>query len=374
LSFAQTQRARALINPYFSVADVELADSLNALDEFDGLIIARPKRAFSDKDLYLIDQFVMRGGRLMCFIDRLELQEDTLRKYGQTHTTRIETGLDKMLFDYGLKLEDNYVMDVSCLPKPVSLERQALIPWFFHVMATPTSHPIARNVEPVALKYASEIKLVQREGRVVQPILTSSSNSTATGMAPQVSYMIPMNYGKNPKLAPNPEDPDNAKCLAALAEGSFDSRFKNRLPPEFVNNKEINYLEKSTQEGKVFLVGNGRFIENRYDSMPSRTGNSYMYRPKQDLNDLQYDIELAQIRQPHIFGNQEFFQNLVDYMMGDNSVLDIRSREIEIHKIDNEKVKEYATTYKIVNVGLPVVLILILGFLLYFIRKQRFAS
>ena len=80
LTFAQTQRARALISPYFSIADVTLNDSLAALDNVDGLIIARPTKPFSDKDLYLIDQFVMKGGRLMCFIDALNFNEDTLNE------------------------------------------------------------------------------------------------------------------------------------------------------------------------------------------------------------------------------------------------------------------------------------------------------
>ena len=146
LTFAQTQRARSLIAPYFAIADVTINDSIAALDKVDGLIIARPRGRFTDKELYVIDQFVMRGGRLMCFLDALYLNEDSLNTKGMTHTLRNETGLERMLFDYGLKLNDNYVVDARCAPKAVPFAKQSLIPWFFHVMATPTKHPISRKI------------------------------------------------------------------------------------------------------------------------------------------------------------------------------------------------------------------------------------
>ena len=318
----------------------------------------------------------MRGGRLMCFLDKLSLPMDTLNRYGVSPTTRIETGLDKLLFDYGLKLMDNYVMDRNCLPKPVRMEKQAMIPWFFNVLATPTNHPIARNLDPVSLEYTNEVQLIPSENNeyIVTPILTSSSNSVATGMAPQVSFMTPIEYGNEP-LVPNPDNPNNAKCLAALSAGKFKSYFRTRIVDEFAKNPESNYLEKSKTEGKVLLVGNGRFFENRYDSMPKglRSDSVFKYRPKLDVNDLKQNFELVQARYQHVIGNQEFYQNLTDFMMGEHSVMDIRSREIGIHAIDTEKVKADSGFYKLLNVGLPIVIILLLALVMNIMRKRKFS-
>jgi ABC-2 type transport system permease protein len=373
LSFAQTQRARALISNYYNIKDVTINDSLAALNDIDGLIIARPTQKFSDKDLYIIDQFLMRGGRLMCFMDALSIDEDSLNARGVTHTTRYSTGLERMLFDYGLKLNDNYVVDVNCAPKPVPFAKQSLIPWFFHVLATPTSHPISRNVEPVSLNYTSEIQFVENKTAVLTPVLTSSTNSNLTGLAPMVSLAMPLNYGDKPELVDNPEDEVNKICLAGLAEGSFQSHFKNRIIDEYANNPIAKYKEKSSSEGKVFLVGNGRCIMNEYDSMPARNGQGFMYRPKQ-INDLRMDPKLAELRIPLFFGNQEFFQNLVDYMMDDNSVLDIRSRQIDIRAIDKEKIKAKAGFFKMINLLLPVGLVLFLALIMGYIRKKRYAN
>lgn len=375
LTFPQTQRVRALIKPYYSIADVTLNDSIEALDNIDGLIIAQPQKGFTGKDLFLIDQFVMRGGRLMCFIDMLDINEDTLKTTGKTHTTRIKNlGLDNMLFDYGIKINSNYVIDARCVPMQVPYAKQSMISWFYNVLATPTSHPISRNVEPISLEYTSEIQFVETTPKVaLTPILTSSPNSTVTGLAPLVSLGMPLNYGKNPELVPNPTDESNKKCLAALAEGHFESHFKTRIGAAYANNPNVSILDSSIQEGKVFVIGNGKWIANDYDSMPTRNLVGYQYRPK-ELNDLQFSQELINLNIPHFFGNQEFFQNLTDYMMGDNSVLDIRSRQIDLHKLDNEKIKSSATMYKYINLIIPILSIIILGILFAFIRKNKYAK
>jgi ABC-2 type transport system permease protein len=371
--FPNTQRVRALLSPYYSIADITLNDSIHALDDVDGLIIAHPRTAFNDKDLYIIDQFVMNGGRLMCFIDKMNVSEDSLVKYGQTNSERYDLGIDRMLFDYGLKINDNFVIDARCVPRQVPMAQKAMLPWFFHVLATATSHPISRNVEPVALKYTNEIQFVgQNPNIALTPILTSSTNSTVTGLAPMISLGMPLNYGENPELVPNPDSETNKKCLAGLAEGKFTSFFKNRIVDEFANSPLIKYKEEGAKEAKVFLIGNGTMLANKYDSMPDKLGTGYLFRPKQ-LNDLQYDEGLVNLRMPHFFGNQEFIQNLLDYMMGDNSVLDIRSRQIDIHEINTEMVKADAGFFKLLNIGLPIGMILLLAFVMNYMRKRKFA-
>lgn len=374
LEFKNTQRVRALLSPYYAVSDVSLNDSIHALDGLDGLIIARPETEFSDKDLYLIDQFVMKGGRLMCFTPQLYIPEDTLMKYGQTSTYRYNNGLSKLLFDYGVKLNDNYVLDARCVLKPVPLKTTHYVPWFFHVLATTTSHPIARNVEPISLKYVNEVQFVpQQENIALTPVLTSSTNATKTGLAPLVNLQFPLTYGENPELVADPTNENNKICIAGLAEGKFTSYFKNRIVDEFIQNKEVGYLEKGTKEGKVFVIGNSNFIKNDYDSTLNEVTGQVMYRPK-PLNNLQFDEGMAQLQIPHFFGNQEFIQNLVDYMMGDNSVLDIRSRQIDIHEIDKEKVAKSATYYKIINLALPILFIVLLALTMGFIRRKKYAK
>lgn len=373
LTYAATQRVRTLISPYYTVEDITLNDSLDALKGVKGLVIARPTKPFSEKDKYIIDQFLMRGGRLMCFIDKLVIPEDTLNKNGYTHTTRNMIELDKMLFDYGVKVNDNLVFDVQCAPKAIPTAKQMLIPWFFAVRSTPTSHPIARNIDPVLLQYTSQIEFVGNGNQVKRPVLTSSSNSAVTGLAPLISLIMYKNYGPNPHLNPNIEDESNKQCIAGIVEGNFESHFKNRIVDAFAKNPEVDFKEKSTKEGKVFVVGNGSFIANKYDSILDKNGQ-YLYRARA-FNELKMDETMASLNmQPIVYGNQEFFQNMVDYMMGDNSVLDVRSRQIDIHAIDKEKVKVEAGYYKFVNMLLPSAIIVVLAAIIFFIRKRKYTG
>lgn len=371
LTYAQTQRARALISPYYKVEDVSIDGNIHALDEYQGLIIANPRNQFDPKDLFVVDQFLMNGGRLMCFVDALNINEDTLNMKGMVHTTRVNTGLENMLFDYGLKLNQNYIMDARCAPKGVPLANRPIIPWFFHVLATPTLHPISRNLEPVSLKYTSEVQFVNSVNAALTPILTSSTNSVATGLSPLVSLGIPLNYGTNPQLVPNPNAEENKKCLAGLAEGSFTSHFKSRIVDEYANNPEAKFVSESTKEGKVILVGNGRFIANRYDSTVNTMTGQMMYKAN-EFPDLRMDQELYELNIPLLFGNQEFFQNMVDYVMGDNSVLDIRSRQINIHEIDNAKVQSKASLLKIINLLVPTVLLILIAVGFGLRRKRKY--
>lgn len=372
LNPAETMRARALISPYYQIKDVALNDSIAALKDVDGLIIADPQTPFSQKDLYLIDQFVLRGGKLLCFMNTLALNEDTLNATGMTHTTRKNLLLDRLLFDYGIKIKENYVLDANCAPKIVPFAETAFLPWFYHMLATPSLHPMTRNVDPISLKYANEIEFVQLPKAQLTPILTSSSNAIPSGLQPLVNLALPLNYGKNPKLIDNPEDEINKLCVAGLSEGFYQSHFKNRIVAEFAKSKDANYLEESQKETKILVVGNGSFIRNSYDSIldPQKI-NSYLYRPIA-INELKVDAELAQRRIPIIFGNQELFQNMVDYMMGDNSVLDIRSRQIDIKEIDKEKIKSSSLFYKSMNMMLPLLLILALAFIMNWIRQRRY--
>lgn len=381
LSAPQTYRARSLLQPYFSIADITLNDSIEALSNLDGLIIAQPKSGFSDKDLFLIDQFVMKGGRLMCFLDMLKLNEDTLRATGKSHTERIKNfKLDNMLFDYGIKLNSNYMMDARCAPIQLPYAKKSLLPWFYHVLATPTNHPISRNVEPISLKYVSEIQFVETVPTVaLTPILTTSPNSAPTGLAPLVSFNTPMNYldpndpSKLPELVPNPKNENNKRCIAAMAEGHFKSHFASRIADAYATNPNVTILDSSEVEGKVMVIGNGSWISNTYDSLLNSITGQYQYRPTQ-LNELQQSQELINMQVPHFFGNQEFLQNLTDYMMGDNSVLDIRSRQIDINQIDNDKVKNGASMYKVLNITLPIISIIFLGILFYYIRKKKYTT
>ncbi len=371
-----TVLARRSIGSNYNVTEITINDSIAALNDVDGLIIASPKTPFTDKELYVIDQFVMRGGKLMCLLDAVELNEDSLNANGNAHTVRLETGIDDMLFDYGLKLNDNLVVDAdNCMEKVLYYANIPSIPkWFFYVLAEPTLHPISKNVERVSLKYTSEVEILDLPGVTITPILTSSTNSNVTGYAPLVSLGMPMNYGDNPELVPNLQDESNKHVLAAIAEGTFLSRFRNRIiddqyltaiesDPEL--KRKYKKLNSSSKPGKIVLIGNGRFISNSL-----RVNAQGQLFPSLQLDE---DLYFYQGKS-QLVGNKEFFENLVDYTMDEGTILNLRTRKVDIYALDKYKVKNEGKFYKAINIIIPVLLVGLFAALMLFIRKRKYAK
>jgi hypothetical protein len=129
---------------------------------------------------------------------------------------------------------------------------------------------------------------------------------------------------------------------------------------------------KSSNDAKVFVVGNGTFLANEYDSVFQ--GGSYQYRPYPSFpfNALKYSKVPDINGRPLIYGNQEFIQNLVDYMLGDNSVLDIRSRQIELRQLDQRKMMDEGNFIRYINLLVPFLLIALLGGVIFFLRKKKY--
>jgi gliding-associated putative ABC transporter substrate-binding component GldG len=383
----ETINARAVLGPYFYLTTLTLGSeaSYQELNDLDGIIVANPTQPFSDLDLYFLDQFLMNGGRLMVFMNTLHHQEDSLGKNYFDHTLRKNIKLDKMMFDYGIRMHENYVFDRVCGYRKVQLKNTSSLSWPYFVLSSPSLHPITRNIDPVHLPYPNELQLIERSGVKLSKILTSSSNSNRSGIAPQISLMDFQVFGENPLFIENPDDPINKITLAAMAEGEIPSYFSNReLADE--NNRSIESVEamqkvpkkfrtkkvKSTNGAKVFVVGNGTFLANEYDSVFQ--GGSYQYRPFPafPFNALKYS-KIPDINgRPLIYGNQEFIQNLVDYMLGDNSVLDIRSRQIELRQLDQRKMMDEGNFIRYINLFIPFLLIALLGGFIFFLRKKKY--
>jgi gliding-associated putative ABC transporter substrate-binding component GldG len=379
----ETMNARAVLSPYFYLTSLSFnsKESLNELNELDGLIIANPTKPFSSMDLYFIDQFVMNGGRLMVFMNTLSHQEDSLAKNFMDHTIRRNLRLDKMLFDYGVNIHENYAFDRICGYRKVRMDNASSLSWPYHVLASPSLHPITRNIDPVSLEYANELQLIETPGVKLTKVLTSSSNANRSGLAPQISLMDFQIFGENPAFVENPEDPINKITLAAMIEGSIPSHFINR---DVIINVDtlasyipVNYRKKqlkSKEETKVFVVGNGTFIANEYDSVFRGGKYEYVSSPPFPFNALKYSKVNDVNGRPLIYGNQEFIQNLVDYMMGDNSVLDIRSRQIEFKEMDKMKLQAEGNSIRYMNLFLPISLVGLIAALMMFSRKRKYIN
>jgi gliding-associated putative ABC transporter substrate-binding component GldG len=369
----ETLVLRNLLEDNYRITDLSINDSIEALRGVHGLIIAGPTKAFSEKDKYVIDQFLMNGGRLMYFVDPVKVDEDSLFYTGKTQTFSRTLNISDQLFRYGARLNEDIVVDKDCGPIYIPNHPRKFMPWYFFPLAKGTEHPISKNIDPVKLRYCSSIDFVGENVKGQSALLKSSNSSKALRM-PIINYAI---ADLDPQFTENPNDPNNMLNLAVLLEGKFESLYRNRLVDEFVNNPASKFKENSIKESKILLVGDADLITNHYDSIFSKAEGKYIYRPI-NFNEFQYDLMDPNIRRNappmFIYGTASFLLNSIDYVMGDNSMIDIRTKVIKLQTLNKEKIKTEAKFWRWLNIGLPLLIVVLLGMILVFIRKRKYSK
>ncbi len=337
LGIQYTQGARRNIEDAYSISDIDLNESITALDEVDGIIIADPKKKFSDKDKFIIDQFLMRGGKVMLFYNPLRVNNDTIRRKGMVSSIRRGTEIEKLMFDYGIKINEDLVVDASYDPFQMPAIPKGYVNWYYYVRAQGTDHPVSSMVDPVKLPYASSLQFVENKNDVRPSVLlTTSPNSKSMGNAPLLTVAIEQTFGENPLFQNNPEDLNNRIMLGATIEGNFTSAFKNRIVEDYAENPDARFLEESENPGKLLVISNGTFLKNSYyDSVFVAEEGRYRYIPRYPRGN-----EIDELFAGTRIGNFDFFENCVDYMMGESTLLSIRSRTIDMHPMNKLKIEE----------------------------------
>ena len=359
------------LNEYYTVDSISINEKLNALTErvydsvnpnlvkiknkFDCLVIAKPTSIFSYKDLYLIDQYIMHGGKVLWLVDPLLVSMDSLQTQANTFAISNFTGVDDILFRYGVKLNTNLVTDMQCAKIPIvtgqyqnNTPQMTYYPWNFFPEISPNSnHIISDKISPVKMEFASSIDTTNSPAK--KTVLLSSSNRTRVLNSP-VNVSLQMLKQKQDASLFN----SGAKDVAILLEGEFSSAFKNRLTPEMELNSQMAYKDFSDTTAMI-IIADGDVVRN--DFMNGQ------------LLPLGYDKYTRKM-----YGNKEFLVNCVNYLCGDEDLIPLRSREVIMRNLDLAKVEREKTAWQIVNVALPIVIIVLFGVLLAVLRKKTFTK
>lgn len=359
------------LNEYYTVDSISINEKLNALTErvydsvnpnlvkiknkFDCLIVAKPTSIFSYKDLYLIDQYIMHGGKVLWLVDPLLVSMDSLQTQANTFAISNFTGVDDILFRYGVKLNTNLVTDMQCAKIPIvtgqyqnNTPQMTYYPWnFFPEISPNANHIISDKISPVKMEFASSIDTTNSPAK--KTVLLSSSNRTRVLNSP-VNVSLQMLKQKQDASLFN----SGAKDVAILLEGEFSSAFKNRLTPEMELNSQMAYKDFSDTTAMI-VIADGDVVRN--DFMNGQ------------LLPLGYDKYTRKM-----YGNKEFLVNCVNYLCGDEDLIPLRSREVIMRNLDLAKVEREKTAWQIVNVALPIVIIVLFGVLLAVLRKKTFTK
>lgn len=343
-------------NPQKPVFSILVEGLINQLKSYKGLIIAKPTLEFTEPEKYILDQYVMNGGKIIFLVENLLAEMDSVAKYGQVMTVNHSHNLDDILFQYGVKVKPNLVQDIQCHGIPAinqQTNRPGFWPWIFYpLFSAVDDNPVSRNLENVWGRYCSTIDTTSRKTLKKTVLLRSSPQSRVAANPVLISLDI----------LKNRQDPSNFRngnqISAVLVEGEFISPFRYR---DGVKRSFDLPFSESIEQNSMIVISDGDLIRNQVSS----DGRVYP---------LGYDkFASKQFSTPVEFANKKFFLNCVDYLCDENNLIEVRSKEVILRLLDKSKLKNEKLFWQSFNMILPILIILIFGLVNSFYRKRRWA-
>jgi len=350
---------RVTINHKINSLTIRLkADSTHdkLVDKYRAIIIAKPTKAFDEKDKFLIDQFIMRGGKVLWLIDPVFASMDSLQKYSATMGISNDVNLEDMLFNYGVRLNTNLVVDLYALSIPVTTGKVGnqpqidFLPWYFFPILTPVlNHPIVNGLNAIKTEFISSLDTVETPNVKKTILLTTSTYSRTLNAPVYIDLEILKKQPEERLFSQGPQ------AVAVLLEGTFKSGFQFRIPPELAGNKDLGFLESSAKPTKMVVVTDGDIIKNQFhfqQGYPLPLG---------------YDQWTRQT-----FGNKDFILNVVNYLCDDSGLISVRSRELKLRLLDRTLISKQRLYWQLLNSILPILLIAGFGITKYLLRKKKY--
>lgn len=334
---------------------LSIADQQRRLNRFDAVIIAKPRKPFNDLDKFLLDQYLMTGGKLIWMIDAIQANMDSLSERPQFMSYPIydRLNIDDMLFRYGARINTNIVLDR--IAAGVSDTRRTY-PWIYFPMIMPqVKHPIAKDVNAIKLEFPSSVDTIISPG-VQKTFLMRSSPYSRTVGTPHI-----VKLQKLYEIPPESYFQDQSIPVALLLEGEFESAFKNRVTPRENSGEPITLLEKSAPTQQL-VIADGDIIRNQLNVLNPDI-------PKGTPLPLGFDQYTGAQ-----YGNKDFMLNAMDYMLDDSGLIDIRSRELKIRLLDTARIKNNKLLWQLLNTFVPVLLVILLGLIYNLVRRNRYAK
>lgn len=342
----------------FVIYDVNIDEKLDALTGFDLIIIAGPQTAVSEKDKFIIDQFIMKGGAAFFMVDGINMSMDSLQN--KTNTMALASGhnLWDMLFNYGVRLKRDVLLDANCAMIPINVGKFGdqpnlkLFPWYFHpTLVGKGNHPVVSNINPVFTQFVSTLDTVG-EPNIKKEILLTTSPLSLRRMAPARVNLNSVSIDPGFKENTVGEVP-----VAVLLEGKFKSLYANRLAPNIADNKDINFKKDAITKTRIVVAADGDIARN------------YSSKDKGMVYPLGYDKYL----QKNIYGNKDFVTNVVDFLLNDEKLIKIRAKDIVVRKLNDRKILEKESSIQFANIGLPVLIVALFVAVIMFIKRRLFS-
>ena len=333
-------------------------------DTFKALMVVKPTLQFTESEKLKIDQYLMRGGKLIFFVDNLYAEQDSLQFKSQLVAFDRGLGLTDLLFNYGVRINPDLIMDLQCDYIPLAVGGDAANPqyefvhWnYYPLFESGGNHTINKNIGLVSGRFVNSLDTIATPGIRKTVLLASSPNSRSIS----TPALISLNENKNA-----PEDAKFRKShipAAMLLEGKFSSMFQNRISrllQDSLASFGTPFTGQSLTDSKVIVVGDGDLVLN--DVSP-KDGPLPMGMNFYTLG-TEYEVQ---------YSNRDFLLNCLQYMVSDPGIIETRNKDIVLRLLDGKKVEGEKLRWQLVNTVVPILLVILAGFIYQQTRKRKYA-
>lgn len=343
---------------YYSIDRVTIKDYLNILEPYDAVIIAGPKEEYTEKSKFILDQYIMNGGKVLWFIDAVNVNMDSLSTGSSTFALINDVNLNDQLFKYGVRINPNVIQDVQCAVIPVNTSVSSTqpkfspAPWLYYpLIIPPDNHPVTKSLNLIKTEFPSVLDTVGAGSKIDKEILLSTSANARVLDAPLLVNLAQVREQVNPGAFNKAHLP-----IAVLLEGTFESVFKNRYLENIIGKTDFSFVETS-ENNKMIVVSDADIIRNE---VRERADGVF-------ISPLGYDRYTKQT-----YGNKEFVMNAVHYLVDQKGLLDLRSREFKLRVLDKARIIDERLKWQLINTIVPIFFVLVFGGILMFIRKRKY--
>jgi ABC-2 type transport system permease protein len=295
----------------------------------------------------------MHGGKVIWAVDFVEANMDSLRYATSTLAMPLDLNLQEILFSYGARVNTNLVLNRNAME--IGTAEGVLKPWDFFPLALPTKgNPITQNMNSLSTSFVSSIDTVGSSS-IRKTVLLKTDLNTRIMPTPALVDLVDIIYrGPNPALYNRLPQP-----IAVLLEGSFTSIFENRIiDPRIMNNKELFDIQFHSLPTSQLVISDGDLLKNQV----METADGLMPYP------LGYDRFSKRT-----YDNKKFMLNAVNYMMGDDALIQLRNKQYKIRLLNKERISNEKLKWQILNTSIPILLIIVMGLIINIVKRRRYA-
>ncbi len=344
------------LEAYYNVDRVKIGDDMQNILPYRTLISAKPQKAFTEEEKFILDQFLMHGGSMLWLVDPVFADMDSLLHADETLGMAWDINMNDFFFRYGVRMNPVLLKDLNAAPIPVTTgfvggrPQINLLPWYFFPVITPRSeNVIVNNLNLIRTEFVSSLDTVDAPG-VEKTILLKTSAYTREMPVPVRISLDMLEKPVNEHLYTGPP-----KTVAVLLEGTFESLYRNRIAPDVQMPDGFERRDNSVP-ATMIIVADGDIIRNQFgsDGRPLPLG---------------FDRYTGQQ-----FGNDDFILNAVNYLTDDSGIISARAKNLRLRLLDRNMLNTDRVVVQLVNTILPVLLVMVFGTARLFWRKRKYTQ